>query len=85
MTVDEYIADAKVPEMASTPFSERLRKAREARGMTQAEAAESLGVHWVTFSRWETGANQPKGLALKAAEAWIGRTRKQGGSDAKRS
>lgn len=32
---------------------------REARGLTQAQLAELIGVHRVTLARWETGTRIP--------------------------
>lgn len=34
-------------------------------GMSQAELANSLGVHWVTVSRWETGRVEPRNEHLR--------------------
>lgn len=39
---------------------ERIRLAREARGMTQSQFAEKIGVHWVQVSQWERGERNPK-------------------------
>lgn len=38
-----------------------LKEAREAAGLTQAQAAEALGVHELTVSRWERGDREPGG------------------------
>lgn len=38
----------------------RLRRARLSAGLTQAEAAEALGVHKVTISNWEREVNEPE-------------------------
>lgn len=40
-------------------LTERLAEARKARGLSQAEAAERLGVSRQAISRWETGAGTP--------------------------
>lgn len=45
-------------------LGERLKEAREAAGLTQAEAAQRAGVHEVSLSRWERGVRR-----LGAAEA----------------
>lgn len=36
-----------------------LREERERSGLTQLEAAERLGLHELSVSRWETGAREP--------------------------
>lgn len=60
------------------PFARAFRAARAARGMTQAQAAEDLGVGRVTVARWETGSHRPEGLARRFVVAWIKKTRKRG-------
>ena len=40
-------------------LAQRLAEARKARGLSQAEAAEQLGVSRQAISRWETGAGIP--------------------------
>lgn len=42
-------------------FGEQLRKAREAKGMTQQSLAEQLYVTRQSVSRWECGVSQTKG------------------------
>ena len=56
---------------SSNTFAERLRAARDARGLTQGQAAADLGCHRVTLAKWETGAHRPNGVALRAVERWI--------------
>lgn len=46
---------------------EQLRAGRLAAGLTQRQAAESIGVEPNTISRWESGASVPQALALAAA------------------
>lgn len=41
-------------------FSENLFKARKALNIKQDEAASIIGVARTTYSRWETGLNQPR-------------------------
>jgi transcriptional regulator with XRE-family HTH domain len=41
------------------PLARRLRAEREARGMTQAEAVQVLGVPQATYAAWETGRTTP--------------------------
>lgn len=49
---------------------DRLRKAREHAGLTQAAFAEKVGVSTVTYSRYESGArNVPDEVVERAAEA----------------
>ncbi|WP_237242517.1 helix-turn-helix domain-containing protein [Rothia nasimurium] len=49
---------------------DRLRKAREHVGLTQAAFAEKVGVSTVTYSRYESGArNVPEEVVERAAEA----------------
>ena len=42
----------------------RIKEAREAAGMTQAELAEQLGINNVTLSGYETGKHDPKSATL---------------------
>ena len=46
------------------PLSENLRRLRLARGMTQEQAAQHLGVSAQSVSRWETAATMPDVLLL---------------------
>src|SRR5574344_2130017 len=46
-------------------FGEQLRKAREAKGMTQQSLAEQLYVTRQTVSRWECGERYPDLLTTK--------------------
>ena len=46
-------------ETYSGRFAARLRELREKANLSQAEAAESIGVSQNTVSRWETGDRQP--------------------------
>jgi hypothetical protein len=39
-----------------------LKGWRSSLGLTQASAAQLLGVHRVTYTRWETGTQQPPKL-----------------------
>lgn len=43
--------------MAELEFSERLKRLRKARGMTQQELADQLGVSNKSVSRWESGGS----------------------------
>ena len=53
------------------PFAERLKAARTLRGMTQDQAAASIGTGRVTWVRWEGGKHHPQGVVKRAVEAWI--------------
>lgn len=64
-------------------FADSLRRARAVRGMTQREAALDVGVHPVTWARWETGAAHPSGPALRFVLGWIDGAASAGGSDGK--
>lgn len=44
---------------------ERIKAAREAAGMTQAELAKQLGISYVGVSQWERGIRNPKYSTLK--------------------
>jgi len=48
-----------------TEFGEQLRKAREAKGMTQQTLAEELYVTRQTVSRWECGDRFPDLITTK--------------------
>lgn len=51
-------------------FSQWFAKLREARRLTQTEAAEQLGLSGPTISRWEAGAALPRVEHLKALRKW---------------
>ncbi len=40
-------------------FIENLTEARKSRGLTQKQAAQALGISDKTYSKWETGENEP--------------------------
>ena len=55
--------------------AEALRAARAARALTQAAAAEELGIVQPVLAAWESGARRPSGLALRyLVEVWIPRS-----------
>jgi len=58
----------------------RLLAARDAAGLTQAQAARLLGVHADTLSKWERGEREPRPILAAAALAAL-----EGAVDAKRS
>ena len=58
--------------MDKTRFLDNLRSERKKRGLTQAQAAEALGVSDKTYSKWETGENEPDIDALCRLGAFYG-------------
>ena len=46
-------------------FSERLKAAREAKGMTQLELAQAIAVSLASVKSWERGTTNVNGLNLK--------------------
>lgn len=49
-----------------------LRSLRSQRGLTQADAAKSLGIRSATLSTWENGTREPKISQLRAAAELYG-------------
>jgi len=50
-------------------YPEKLKKKRREKGLTQEAIAELIGVHPVSYARWESGDRQPKGkYIVKLAE-----------------
>jgi DNA-binding transcriptional regulator YiaG len=43
-----------------------LKKWREAKGLTKADAARTLGIPYRTLQDWELGNRTPRGFALRA-------------------
>jgi transcriptional regulator with XRE-family HTH domain len=62
------------PRPVPTSWPERLRHAREGRGLTQGELGALLGVEQETVSRWEIAKDPPRliGRAKKAVQAFLG-------------
>jgi DNA-binding XRE family transcriptional regulator len=81
MTLEVHISSDIVLVMPDiSTLGKRLRAAREARGMTQAEAARSIGVPRISVARWETNAHTPRqALVIRAVEAWIAATKGKNG------
>lgn len=50
-------------------IGEKIRLARDLKGMSQAELAEAVGVDVPSVSRWETGKTRPRGKLPRIAEA----------------
>jgi phage repressor protein C with HTH and peptisase S24 domain len=64
--------------MMNDEIGARLKAARKAAGLTQADVAKALGVTFGAVSQWETGATSPKGRNLialaklfRVAPAWL--------------
>ena len=51
---------------------EKIRALREAKGMTQTELAEALGVDQTTISTWETGKAAPTMFNLQRLADLLG-------------
>lgn len=57
--------------MDASQIGEKLRAAREAKGLSQEEAARRIGTSWASVSRWELGKQRIRGESLvRAAEAY---------------
>lgn len=56
----------------SMSFSEEIKKARKASGLTQYECGEKIGVSWITIWRWENKQNLPDD---NVKEFWLGKVR----------
>ena len=46
-------------------YSRRIKKSRVARGLTQAQFAELIGVSYAAVNRWENGQSRPNNLAWR--------------------
>lgn len=63
--------------MINTPIGPALRIAREAAGLTVADAAAELGVERTTLYRWEAGSRTPSALTERVLRAAITRWERQ--------
>src|SRR5437764_9986281 len=59
---------------ASTGFARKLRAAREAAGLTQAQLAEKAGCHPMTLAKLEAGRNEPAWPLVRALARALGVT-----------
>ena len=50
-------------------FPEKLRRARKARALSQAECAALLGVSFEAISKWERGITEPAAITQEGALA----------------
>ena len=53
-------------------MGEKLKAARKAAGMSQAELAEKIGCFQKDISRWESGLHEPGALTLKKMAQALG-------------
>lgn len=53
----------------TTQIGARIRAARTARGLTQDDLADRLGIHQATVSRWELGGTITVEQLVQVAEA----------------
>jgi transcriptional regulator with XRE-family HTH domain len=64
----------KTPLVTNQPeIGELIRELRVETGLTQEEYGASLGVNYVTISRWENGHAKPSPLAIQKIEAQLWR------------
>ena len=53
-------------------MGEKLKRARKAAGMSQADLAEKVGCRQKDISRWESGLHEPGALTLKKMAQVLG-------------
>lgn len=53
------------PDPIRIGIGQRLKTARQQKGLTQLEVAEKFGINKATVSAWETGAGAPDALRLR--------------------
>ena len=58
------MVDAPATASAAENFPQRFRELRKARGMSQAELAEAVGVHFTQVSRYERGDSRPNSATV---------------------
>jgi len=58
-------------EGAPRGLAARLVRRRLALGLSQAQAAAAVGVHQVSWARWECGMAEPRGLYAAAVAWWL--------------
>ncbi len=54
-----------MPAYLAKDFPQRIRRLRGAKGLTQTQFAELVGVSYVTVNRWENGQSRPNKLAWR--------------------
>lgn len=63
---------AKRKKTAFNPWPARLKKIREDKDMTQAEAAEIVGTVLRTWQNWEYGRSRPSPMIAKLIDLLFG-------------
>lgn len=53
-------------------MGEKLKRARQAAGLSQADLAEKVGCRQKDISRWESGLHEPGALTLKKMAQALG-------------
>jgi transcriptional regulator with XRE-family HTH domain len=65
-----WMTEKQPPKPAADParlgIGQKLKAAREAKGLTQTEVADKFGVKKATVSAWETGAGAPDAMRLRS-------------------
>ena len=51
-------------KMKNDAFAERIKELRKKKGLSQAELAEAMGVHFAQVSRYERGETKPNAEAM---------------------
>ena len=64
--------------MAGLPIGAALREAREAAGLTVADAAAELGVERTTLYRWEASSRTPSPLTERVLREAVSRWLRKG-------
>ncbi len=67
--IDEFLG--RQPSEPAASLAERLTASRRKLALSQAELAESLGVHRRTVVRWETGSTRPVSTLRRKVEAFL--------------
>ena len=60
------------PAKGSTPFGDRVKKARKAKRMTTAQLAAECGIHYSHVSAWENRGQKPSFYTLIAIAQSLG-------------
>jgi len=53
-----------LPTMTTSTFADRLKQLRKKKGLSQAQLAEAIGVHFTQVSRYERGETKPNAEAM---------------------
>ena len=60
------------PAHGSTPFGERVKQARNAKGMSTTQLAAECGIHYAQVSGWENRNQKPSFYTLIAIAQVLG-------------